>query len=80
YWALALSCYAIVTVATIFVFYIGLNFMATPPPTSLNSIFDENSKDPVFPDPTLEEDDRPVEPYSDISVHQINELMFKNWK
>ncbi|GKA28408.1 phosphatidylinositol N-acetylglucosaminyltransferase subunit P-like protein [Tanacetum coccineum] len=34
-----------------------------------NSIFDENSKDPVFPDPTLEEDDRPVEPYSDIGIH-----------
>nr|GEV98935.1 phosphatidylinositol N-acetylglucosaminyltransferase subunit P-like [Tanacetum cinerariifolium] len=80
YWALALSCYVIVTVATIFVFYIGLNFMPTPPQTSLNSIFDENSKDPVFPDPTLEEDDRPIEPYSDICINQINELMFKDWK
>nr|GEU48516.1 hypoxia induced protein, domain-containing protein [Tanacetum cinerariifolium] len=39
-WALATPCYAIVTVATIFMFYIGLNYMATPPPSSLNSIYD----------------------------------------
>ncbi|PWA36293.1 hypothetical protein CTI12_AA601290 [Artemisia annua] len=43
YWALALPCYAIVTNATIFVFYIGLNFMATPPPTSLKSIFEPDT-------------------------------------
>ncbi|GKC67006.1 phosphatidylinositol N-acetylglucosaminyltransferase subunit P-like protein [Tanacetum coccineum] len=43
YWALALPCYAIVTVATVFMFYIGLNFMATPPPTSLNSIYVESN-------------------------------------
>ena len=41
---------------------------------------DENSKDPEFPDPTLEEDDRPIEPYSDIGIDQINELMFEDWK
>ncbi|GJT52446.1 reverse transcriptase domain-containing protein [Tanacetum coccineum] len=37
-WPLALPCYGIVTVATIFMVYISLNFMETPSPTSLNSI------------------------------------------
>lgn len=80
YWALALPAYAIVTIATIFLFYIGLNFMATPPQTSLNSIFDEHSREPVCSDHVSEEDDQPIEPYSDIGIDQINELMFKDWK
>ncbi|CAI9279161.1 phosphatidylinositol N-acetylglucosaminyltransferase subunit P [Lactuca sativa] len=80
YWALALPAYAMVIIATIFIFYIGLNFMATPPPSSFNSIFDENSREPVCCDPVLEEDDRPIEPYSDIGIDQINELMFKDWR
>ncbi|XP_071735951.1 phosphatidylinositol N-acetylglucosaminyltransferase subunit P-like isoform X3 [Rutidosis leptorrhynchoides] len=80
YWALALPAYASVALATMFLFYVGLNFMATPAPTSLNSIYDENSKDPVWFDPALKEDDRPIEPYSDIGIDQINELMFKDWK
>ncbi|MFS7980453.1 putative phosphatidylinositol N-acetylglucosaminyltransferase [Helianthus anomalus] len=79
-WALVLPTYAMVTVVTVFLFYIGLNFMATPPPTSLNSIYDENSKDIVCFDPALEEDDRPIEPYSDIGLDKINMLMFKEWK
>ncbi|KAJ4971377.1 hypothetical protein NE237_004476 [Protea cynaroides] len=40
YWALAVPVYAMVTVVLTMVFYLGLNFMATPPPTSLNTIFD----------------------------------------
>ncbi|GKE13126.1 hypothetical protein Tco_1416677 [Tanacetum coccineum] len=36
---LAISCYAIVTVATIFMFYISLNFTKIPSPTSLKSIY-----------------------------------------
>lgn len=79
YWALALPAYAMVTIATIFVFYIGLNFMATPPPSSFNSIFDENSREPMCCDPVLEEEDQPIEPYSDIGIDRINELMFKDW-
>ncbi|XP_076958424.1 phosphatidylinositol N-acetylglucosaminyltransferase subunit P-like isoform X3 [Bidens hawaiensis] len=39
YWALALPTYVMVTVVTMLLFYIGLNFMSTPPPTSLNSIY-----------------------------------------
>ncbi|CAH1414629.1 unnamed protein product [Lactuca virosa] len=75
YWALALPAYALVIIATILIFYIGLNFMATPSPSSFNSIFDENSREPVCCDSVLEEDDRHIEPYSDIGIDQINELM-----
>lgn len=41
YWALAVPTYAMVTIVLAIGFYIGLNFMATPPPTSLNTIFGE---------------------------------------
>lgn len=39
YWALAVPAYAMVTLVLALVFYIGLNFMSTPPPTSLNKMF-----------------------------------------
>ena len=38
-WALAVPTYAMVTVVLALGFYIGLNFMATPSPTSLNTMF-----------------------------------------
>ena len=37
--ALAVPTYAMVTVVLALGFYIGLNFMATPSPTSLNTMF-----------------------------------------
>lgn len=61
-------------------FYIGLNFMATPPPTSSNVIFDEHSRDPQIFTPLTEKDDQPIEPISDIGIDQINELMFRDLK
>lgn len=39
YWALAVPTYIVVTVALALAFYIGLNFLSTPPPTSLNTLF-----------------------------------------
>lgn len=39
YWALAVPAYAMVTLVLALVFYIGLNFMSTPPPTSLTKMF-----------------------------------------
>lgn len=39
YWALAVPAYAMVTLVLALVFYIGLNFMSTSPPTSLNKMF-----------------------------------------
>ncbi|OVA02492.1 PIG-P [Macleaya cordata] len=39
YWALALPAYAMVTVVLAIGFYIGLNFIVTPLPSSLNTIY-----------------------------------------
>ncbi|KAF8407438.1 hypothetical protein HHK36_006571 [Tetracentron sinense] len=43
YWALAVPAYAMVTVVLAMGFYLGLNFMATPPRTSLNTMFGKPS-------------------------------------
>uniref|UniRef100_A0A0D9VWR2 PIG-P domain-containing protein n=1 Tax=Leersia perrieri TaxID=77586 RepID=A0A0D9VWR2_9ORYZ len=88
YWALAVPSFVIVAMALCMVVYMGLNFLATPPPTSFNTIFDEYSRERAF-DPAnananaTEEDaeekgevERPIEPISDISIDQINNLMF----
>ncbi|KAK9705900.1 hypothetical protein RND81_07G090900 [Saponaria officinalis] len=80
YWAIALPSYFMVIIVLTLAFYIGLNFIATRPPTSLNVIFDEHSRDPQTFTSVTGEDDRPIEPISDIGVHQINELMFKDPK
>ena len=42
YWAIAAPTYAMVTLVLVIVFYIGINFMVTPPPTSFNTIFGES--------------------------------------
>ena len=39
YWALAVPAYLMVTVVLALGFYLGLNFMSTPSPTSLNTVF-----------------------------------------
>lgn len=39
YWALAAPAYAMMTIALAVGFYIGLNFLATPPPTSFSMIY-----------------------------------------
>ncbi|KAF8660440.1 hypothetical protein HU200_058025 [Digitaria exilis] len=75
YWALAAPSFVIVAVALSMGIYMGLNFVATPPPTSFNTIFDENSRERMTFSPAMEEE-RPIEPISDISIDQINNLMF----
>ncbi|OIW03903.1 hypothetical protein TanjilG_30179 [Lupinus angustifolius] len=89
YWALALPTYLLVTIVLGVVFYIGLNFTATPPPTSKYSVFgeyeanffrdtDEFTRDPLSPDCSLDPDDKPIEPISDIGIDRINDIMFNN--
>ncbi|KAL6505570.1 hypothetical protein OROHE_022949 [Orobanche hederae] len=80
YWALAVPTYVMVTIVLAIGFYIGMNFMATTPPTSLNVMFDEFSREPGREITSNEDDDyeQPIEPISDIGVNQINEMMFKN--
>ncbi|KAF5957136.1 hypothetical protein HYC85_004361 [Camellia sinensis] len=85
YWALAVPTYAMVTVILAIGFYIGLNFMATPPPTSLNTmfgkpyppfLFDEYSREPLRSEPSVKGNEQPIKPLSDIGIDQINDLMF----
>ncbi|PNT49524.1 hypothetical protein POPTR_002G134800v4 [Populus trichocarpa] len=80
YWALAVPTYGMVTILLALLFYVGLNFMSTPPPTSLNTIFDEFSREPSTFIPSLEGDEQPIEPISDIGINKINDLMFNDVK
>ncbi|KAL5560596.1 hypothetical protein UlMin_036807 [Ulmus minor] len=78
YWALAVPTYAMVTVVLAMGFYVGINFMSTPAPTSLNTIFDEFSREPSSLIVFEEGDVQPIEPISDIGIHKINDLMFND--
>ncbi|KAK7261272.1 hypothetical protein RIF29_27581 [Crotalaria pallida] len=76
YWALAVPTYVMVTIALGLVFYVGLNFISTPSPASLYTVFDEFSRDPSSLDCSLEQDEKPIEPISDIGIDRINNMMF----
>ncbi|KAL8160194.1 hypothetical protein V2J09_001731 [Rumex salicifolius] len=76
YWAVALPTYFMVTVVLAVGCYIGLNFIATPPPTSLNVIFDEYSREPQKLLLSEKQEDQPIESISDIGIHEINDMMF----
>ncbi|KAB1225037.1 Phosphatidylinositol N-acetylglucosaminyltransferase subunit P [Morella rubra] len=78
YWALAVPVYVMVTVALALGFYLGLNFMSTPSPTSLNIMFDEFSREPLSFVSSVDGDEPPIEPISDIGINKINDLMFNN--
>ncbi|KAL8500542.1 hypothetical protein ACS0TY_020215 [Phlomoides rotata] len=80
YWALAVPTYVMVAIVLAVTFYISANFMATPPPTSLNSMFDEFSREPQSGIPSTDDDEKPIEPMCDIGINQINEIMFTNLK
>ncbi|CAK9318922.1 unnamed protein product [Citrullus colocynthis] len=78
YWALAVPVFVMVSIALALLFYIGINFLSTPTPTSFHIIFDEFSKEPSIS--ACSEQDRPIEPISDIGINRINELMFNDKK
>lgn len=44
YWALAVPAYVMVTVVLALGFYVGLNFISTPSPASLNSIYGKHHR------------------------------------
>ncbi|KAH8488213.1 hypothetical protein H0E87_024040 [Populus deltoides] len=71
YWALAGPIYAMLTILLALLFYAGLNSMSTPPPSSLNTIFDEFSKEPSTFIPSREGDEQPIEPISDNGINKI---------
>ncbi|TYJ23188.1 hypothetical protein E1A91_A08G174000v1 [Gossypium mustelinum] len=72
------------------IFYIGLNFMSTPPPTSLTTMFGETRR--VYEDTislvkmvcriNLFQHflNSPIEPISDLGIDKINVLMFDDAK
>ncbi|XVE78575.1 hypothetical protein DITRI_Ditri13aG0156900 [Diplodiscus trichospermus] len=76
YWALAVPTYAMVIIVLAIGFYIGLNFISTPPPTSLTTIFDEFSREPSSSLSLMDGDEQPIEPISDLGINKINHLMF----
>uniref|UniRef100_A0ACD5VJQ1 Uncharacterized protein n=1 Tax=Avena sativa TaxID=4498 RepID=A0ACD5VJQ1_AVESA len=86
YWAVAVPAFVMVAVPLSMLAYMGSNFLATPPPTSFATIFDEYSRERAATsmlDATAEQEEeaeeeaeRPIEPISDMSIHHINTLMF----
>ncbi|KAM4072403.1 hypothetical protein ACB094_11G135900 [Castanea mollissima] len=76
HWALTVPAYFMVTVVLALGFYIGLNFMSTPSPTSLNIMFDEFSSEPLSSVPSVDGDEQPIKSISDIGINKINYLMF----
>ncbi|XVF71295.1 hypothetical protein PTKIN_Ptkin12aG0025500 [Pterospermum kingtungense] len=80
YWALAVPTYTMVIIVLAIGFYIGLNFISTPPPTSLTTIFDEFSREPSSFLSHIKGDEQPIEPISDIGINKINAIMFDDAK
>ncbi|KAL5076545.1 hypothetical protein RYX36_015529 [Vicia faba] len=78
YWALAVPTYVMVAIVLMLAFYIGLSFMSTPSLASLNTIYDEFSRDPLSHDFSEEGDEKPIDPISDIGIDRINDAMFNN--
>ncbi|RYR42968.1 hypothetical protein Ahy_A08g039400 isoform B [Arachis hypogaea] len=74
--AAAVPTYMMVTIALMLLFYIGLNFISTPSPASIYTVYDECSRDPLSPDSSMEGDEKPIEPISDIGLDKINDIMF----
>ncbi|XP_072963220.1 phosphatidylinositol N-acetylglucosaminyltransferase subunit P-like [Typha angustifolia] len=76
YWALAIPSFFMVSVVLAMIFYLGLNFMVTPPPNSFNTIFDEYSRERSVLISSMGTE-KPIEPISDIGIDQINGCMFQ---
>ncbi|OIW09034.1 hypothetical protein TanjilG_16261 [Lupinus angustifolius] len=77
YWALVVPTYLMMTIVLAVVFYISLNFISMLPPASKYTVFDEFdadifsdtdglSRDRSSPDFSLDRDEKPIEPISDI--------------
>ncbi|WVZ19377.1 hypothetical protein V8G54_006699 [Vigna mungo] len=77
--ATAVPTYVMVTIILMLGFYIGLNFISTPSPSSLNTVFGEfdakffsDTRDPLSNECSLE-DEKPIDPISDIGLDRIND-------
>ncbi|CAA7405007.1 unnamed protein product [Spirodela intermedia] len=78
FWALAVPAYAIVANILAMAFYLGLNFASTPPPTSFATLFDEHTREPSALVASEDGVEKPIEPISDLSIAEVNDLMFGN--
>ncbi|KAK4416107.1 Phosphatidylinositol N-acetylglucosaminyltransferase subunit P [Sesamum alatum] len=73
--------YVMVTIVVAIGIYVGMDFLATPPPTSLKSIFDEWSEEPplsVSGILSANDDDQPsynIQPITDTDINQVDETM-----
>ncbi|KAI5078648.1 hypothetical protein GOP47_0006319 [Adiantum capillus-veneris] len=77
YWAVAFPAYAIMLIVFICIAYTSLNYIATIPPDSWNSLCDEFTSAPVmFPANDAALNERPVDPISDIPITEVNRMMF----
>ncbi|XP_047965928.1 phosphatidylinositol N-acetylglucosaminyltransferase subunit P-like isoform X2 [Salvia hispanica] len=87
YWALAVPTYVTVIIVLAIIFYIAANFVATPPPTSLDIMFGkidflsfclhyEFSRELLSGVPSTDGDEHSIEPISDIGIDRINNIMF----
>lgn len=76
YWAMAVPAYILVSIVFVVAFYSSLNFLATPEPCSLNSLFDEYTRCPSSGSQLLPEADRPIHAISDVPITTVNALVF----
>lgn len=79
YWAMAIPSYLMVAIFFICTFYTSLNYIATPPPHSLNTLFDEHTRQPMkvlCTSGSLGKEDQPIDSLSDIPITTVNALLF----
>ncbi|MCO5573278.1 hypothetical protein L7F22_027047 [Adiantum nelumboides] len=77
YWAVAFPAYAMMLIVFICLAYTSLNYIATIPPDSWNSLCDEFTRAPtMFSMGDASGKERPIDPISDIPITDVNYMMF----
>lgn len=77
YWAVAFPAYTMMSIIFICVVYTSLNYIATIPPNSWNSLCDEFTRAPVnFCANGSLQNERPIDPISDVPITEVNLLLF----
>eukprot|EP00249_Psilotum_nudum_P023428 c28869_g3_i2 orf=1324-1806(-) len=78
YWAVAFPAYVMMSIIFVCVIYTSLNYIATIPPVSLNSLWDGFTRESVkfcsASDSACNE--RPIDPISDIPITEVNAVLF----
>ncbi|XP_047979603.1 phosphatidylinositol N-acetylglucosaminyltransferase subunit P-like [Salvia hispanica] len=74
YWELGVPTYVMVMIVVAIVSYTSLNFLATPPPTSMKLIFDDYSEDILTGIPITDDGEPAIEPLSYMSIDQVDQM------